>query len=76
MPDTSTNVASDRVLKMHYYAAAGIPWYLVVDPKPLSLNLYRLDDETYVEEASAGPGETLLFTAPIITELDPASLDG
>jgi Uma2 family endonuclease len=71
---TSTNVATDRVLKMHYYATAGIPWYLLVDPKPLSLSLYRLDGDKYVEEASAAPGERLLLTAPITTELDPASL--
>ena len=72
---TSTNAAADRVTKMHYYAAAGIPRYLLVDPKPLRLSLYRLDGKTYVEEASAGPGERLLFTAPILAELDPASLD-
>ena len=46
----------------------------MVDPKPLSLNLYRLHGETYVEEASAALGERLLFTEPIVAELDPASL--
>jgi len=51
-----------------------IPWYLLVDPQPLSLRLYRLDGDNYVEQASARPGETLRFTAPIVTELDPASL--
>jgi Uma2 family endonuclease len=71
---TSTNVAVDRVTKMHYYAVARIPWYLLVDPKPLSLSLYRLDGSNYVEEVSAVAGETLRFTAPITTELDPASL--
>ncbi len=73
---TSTNAATDRVLKMHYYAVAGIPWYLLVDPRPLRLSLFRLDGDKYVEEAGAVPGEPLLFTAPIVTELDPASLDG
>jgi Uma2 family endonuclease len=71
---TSTNAATDRVLKMHYYSAAGIPWYLLVDPQGPTLNLFRLDGDKYVEEASAAPGERLLFTAPIVTELDPASL--
>ena len=70
------NPATDRVLKMHYYAEAGIARYLLVDPKPLRLSLYRLDGKTYVEEASAGAGETLLVTAPVTVELDPASLDG
>jgi Uma2 family endonuclease len=36
---TSTNAATDRVLKMHYYAVAGIPWYLLVDPQPVTLSL-------------------------------------
>jgi Uma2 family endonuclease len=71
---TSTNAAADRVTKMHYYAAAGISRYLLVDPKPVRLSLFRLDGDKYVEEASAAPGETLMFTTPIVTELDPASL--
>jgi Uma2 family endonuclease len=69
-----SNAGHDRILKMHHYAAAGIPWYLLVEPQPLTLQLYRLDGDRYVEEASAVPGESLLFTAPIVTELDPASL--
>jgi Uma2 family endonuclease len=67
---TSTNAATDRVLKMHYYAVAGIPWYLLVDPDPLTLTLYRLDGDKYVEEASAGPGELLRLTAPVAATLD------
>jgi Uma2 family endonuclease len=72
---TSTNAATDRVLKMHYYAGAGIPRYLLVDPRPMALYLCRLGGDKYVEEASALPGESLLFTAPVVTELDPASLN-
>jgi Uma2 family endonuclease len=71
---TSTNAATDRVLKMHYYSAAHIPFYLLVDPPAPTLQLFRLDGDHYVEEQKAGPGETLRFTAPIVTELDPASL--
>jgi len=69
-----SNAGHDRILKMHHYAVAGIPRYLLVEPKPLTLQLHRLDGDKYVEEARAVPGERLLFTAPIVTELDPASL--
>jgi Uma2 family endonuclease len=71
---TSTNVGADRILKMHYYAEAGIPRYLIVDPEGPILELYRLDGDKYVTEASARPGERLLFTAPVVAEIDPASL--
>jgi hypothetical protein len=71
---TSTNAATDRVLKMHYYAAAGIGWYLIVDPALPTLSLYRLQDERYVEHASAGPGQTLAIPGPLHVRLDPASL--
>jgi len=73
---TSTNAATDRVLKMHYYAVAGIPWYLLVDPDPLTLTLYRLDGDKYVEEASAGPGEQLRLTAPVAATLNVDQLMG
>jgi Uma2 family endonuclease len=68
-----SNAAHDRVMKMHAYAAAEIPWYLLVDPQPLALHLYRLGGDEYVEEAHVVGGEPLLFTDPIVTELDPAS---
>lgn len=71
---TSTNVGADRITKMHYYAEAGIPRYLIVEPKGPVLELYRLDGDRYVPEASAGPGERLLFTEPVVAEIDPASL--
>jgi Uma2 family endonuclease len=71
---TSTNAATDRGLKMHYYAVAGIPWYLLVDPDPLTL--YRLDGDKYVEEASAGPGEQLRLTAPVAATLNVDQLMG
>lgn len=72
---TSSNAAADRVLKMHYYAVAGIPWYLLVDPDPVTLTLYRLDGDHYVQDASAKPGEILTLTEPVAAELDPAALD-
>jgi Uma2 family endonuclease len=71
---TSTNAATDRVLKMHYYATARIPWYLLVDPDPVILALYRLEGGHYVEHALAKPGEILTLTEPVAADLDPASL--
>lgn len=70
----STNAGRDRVTKMHYYAQAGIPRYLIVDPEGPVLELYRLDGEKYVPETSAAPGERLLLTEPVVAEIDPASL--
>ena len=71
---TSTNVGTDRLLKMNCYADAGIPRYLIVEPEGPTLELYRLDRDRYVLEASAGPGEPLRLTEPVVAEVDPASL--
>ena len=38
----------DRVLKMHGYAAAGIPCYLVADPELGALHSHELSGGTYV----------------------------
>jgi Uma2 family endonuclease len=38
----------DRVLKMHAYAAAGIPCYLVAEPDRGSLHSHELRGDTYV----------------------------
>jgi Uma2 family endonuclease len=70
-----SNPATDRVLKMHYYAEAGIPWYLLVDPEPeITLRLYRLDGQRYVEHAVGRPGDPLTLTEPIEATVDPATL--
>ncbi len=71
---TSTNKKADTVDKMRFYAEAGIPWYLIVEPAEPTLFLYRLDGGEYAEEAMAKPGQVLRFTEPIHTELDPAAL--
>lgn len=68
-----TTAAMDQVLKLHYYATARIPWYLV-DPEAGTLRLHRLDDTQYVEHATAKPGEVLRLTDPVIAEVDPADL--
>jgi Uma2 family endonuclease len=38
--------AHDRVLKLHVYATAGIPWYWLVDPAERTVEVLRLNAET------------------------------
>lgn len=71
---TWTNAAADRVMKMHYYAVAGIEWYLLVDPKPITLSLFRLDGDHYVLYATAEAGSVLRLTEPIAVDLVPDRL--
>ncbi|HEY0700062.1 MAG TPA: Uma2 family endonuclease [Micromonospora sp.] len=68
-----SSVSTDQVLKMHYYATAGIPWYLLVEQETANLHLYRLDGEHYVEQ-SVGVGGVLRLTEPVIAEIAPAAL--
>lgn len=68
------NPANDRVLKMHYYAEAGIPWYLLVEQDPvLTLRLYGLEGGKYVERATGEPGAPLRLTDPVRVDIDPRS---
>jgi Putative restriction endonuclease len=71
---TSTNAVTDRVLKMHYYAVARIPWYLLVEPDGPTLLLHRLEGDHYVLVQQAKPGELLHLREPVALDLDPASL--
>ena len=65
-----SDAATDKVLKMHYYADAGIPWYLLIDTKARALRLYRLEGHKYLEEASFEDGEPLKLTAPVVATID------
>lgn len=69
-----SNAATDPVLKMHYYAEAGIPWYLLVEQEPLGLTLFRLDGAHYVPSAKAEVGTVLRMVEPVQVDLDPAAL--
>jgi Uma2 family endonuclease len=67
--------AIDRLLKLEFYAAARIEWYLLVEPEEdVALRLFRLDGDRYVEQASAGRGETLRSEQPFLIEIDAAAL--
>ncbi|HLL67952.1 MAG TPA: Uma2 family endonuclease [Micromonosporaceae bacterium] len=70
------NPATDRVLKMHYYAEAGIGWYLLVEQKPtVTLRLYRLDGDKYTEAQVGEPGRPIRFSEPVRLDLDPVVLE-
>lgn len=46
----------DRGLKMRRYAAAGIPHYWMLDPRPRTLEAYRLGEQGYELTGTYGPG--------------------
>lgn len=71
-----SNAGTDRILKMHRYAEACIPWCLLVEPDPLRLQLYRLDDRKYLLDQDVGPGDMLRLVDPLRVDLDPAELLG
>ncbi|MBB4696853.1 Uma2 family endonuclease [Paractinoplanes abujensis] len=69
-----SNPTTDKVLKMHLYAEAGIPWYLVVDPTSPALYLYELSGASYKEHSAAQAGEILHLSAPVAAHLDVEAL--
>lgn len=69
-----SDAATDRVLKMHYYAVAGIPWYLLIDPENRALHLNRLVGEAYIEVSVTKVGDVLRLTEPLAAVLDPEEL--
>jgi Uma2 family endonuclease len=69
-----SNASADTVQKMRYYAEAGIPWYLLIDPRSETLHLLRLEGDRYTEHAKAAPGELLELTDPVAATIDPADL--
>ncbi len=69
-----SNASADKVLKMHYYAAAGIPWYLLVEQETGALHLYRLNGAHYAEHSVTKPGQVLRLTEPVEASIAPEDL--
>ena len=71
------NAATDRLVKMHLYAAAGIPWYLLVEPagpEHITLRLHGLNGAHYIEAAAATGTTPLTMSEPFTLHLEPRSL--
>jgi Uma2 family endonuclease len=72
---TSLGHASrDRVFKFRRYAEAGIPWYLLIEPDPILLRLFRLVGGAYDEHSVAKSGEVLSLTEPVRVDIDADAL--
>ncbi|MFF5174757.1 Uma2 family endonuclease [Micromonospora sp. NPDC000089] len=69
-----SNAATDKVLKMHYYAAAGIEWYLLVEQETGAMRLFRRRGRNYAEHAAVKRGETLELTEPVRATIRPEDL--
>ncbi|MFE9200525.1 Uma2 family endonuclease [Micromonospora sp. NPDC007230] len=69
-----SNAATDKVLKMHYYAAAGIEWYLLVEQENGTLHRYRRHGRHYRELSVTKPGEALELTEPVRATIRPQDL--
>ncbi|WP_305785130.1 Uma2 family endonuclease [Symbioplanes lichenis] len=68
-----SNAVNDRVLKMGFYAEAGIPWYLLVEQSN-DLQLYRLEGEHYVQHSVTPYGQVLHLTDPVDVRLDTSEM--
>jgi Uma2 family endonuclease len=67
-----SNRGTDLVTKRHYYAAAGIAQYWLVDHTARTLTVLELDGDTYRETALVEPGTTWKTDQPFALMIDPA----
>jgi Uncharacterized protein conserved in cyanobacteria len=70
------SASADRLVKVQFYATAGIPWYLIVeqDSTNVTLRLLRLDDTHYVDHAVATTGDVLPLPHPFSGQIDTSTL--
>ncbi|MFI7215505.1 Uma2 family endonuclease [Micromonospora maritima] len=68
------NAATDMVLRTHYYAAAGIEWYLLVEQETGTLRLYRRQGRHYREVSVTKPADVLELTDPVRATIRPEDL--
>jgi Uma2 family endonuclease len=59
-----SNAANDRLVKMNYYATAGIPWYLLIEQESAELHLYRLAEDTYHLHSLIAPVTSSTSSSP------------
>ncbi|WBC02229.1 MULTISPECIES: Uma2 family endonuclease [unclassified Micromonospora] len=59
---------------MHYYAAAGIEWYLLVEQETGTLHLHRRQGRHYREVSVTKPGSVLELTEPVQATIRPEDL--
>jgi Uma2 family endonuclease len=70
------SASADRLVKLQCYAAAGIPWYLLVeqDSTDVTLRLLRLDGTYYVEHTVATTGDVLPLPPPFNGQIGTSKL--
>ncbi|GIH09099.1 hypothetical protein Rhe02_71660 [Rhizocola hellebori] len=64
----------DHVLKRHAYAKAGIAHYWILDPKPKTVRILKLEDESYVDCELVSHGQVWMSEEPFGVMIDPAQI--
>ena len=69
-----TTRSEDLVTKCRKYAAAGAPWYWIVDPDGPEVVVLRNDGGAFVEVQCVGGGQREPAVGPFPAPLDPGAL--